>query len=402
MKIVVFGHPAYMGSPSMNGFVAMVSEGMRARGHDVELWRPEGFVRRLGMGPRSRKYLGYVDQFILFPWQARARLRRMAAPPLVVLGDHALGMWMSFLAEYPHVIHSHDFNPLRELAGDFPSRQLSWSGKLYQSLIRNGFGRGRMFIAVSQATARDLVRFYPGDAPPCEVVYNGLSYPFGPMDTATAVATLKKEVEEPVVPGMLLHIGGNQWYKNRAGVLALYAAYCRATPAASIRPLWMMGPQAPDAEMLAAAAQAEAAGGNVRWLVGLSTQAIHAAYALAAVFVFPSLEEGFGWPIIEAMACGTPVLTTDRAPMSEIAGGVATLIERMPEGDAAAWAARHAAVLADMAAWTAPMRQAYAASALAHAAKFSADHALDEYERIYRNVAEVHGHAPADLPARAV
>lgn len=77
MKIVVFGHPAYFGSPSMNGFVTMVADGMRARGHDVELWRPEGLVRRLGIGPRSRKWLGYIDQFVLFPLSATMRLRHM-------------------------------------------------------------------------------------------------------------------------------------------------------------------------------------------------------------------------------------------------------------------------------------------------------------------------------------
>jgi len=394
VKIVVFGHPAYFGSPSMNGFVTMVADGMRARGHDVELWRPEGLVRRLGIGPRSRKWLGYIDQFVLFPLSATMRLRQMQGAPLVVLGDHALGMWMSFLWRWPHVIHSHDFNPQRELAGDFPSRRLRWTGRLYQSLIRRGFGRGNAFIAVSQATARDLARFHPGPPPRCDVVYNGLNYPFAPMAAQQALATLRRSVPEPVAPGMLLHIGGNQWYKNRLGVLALYLAYCRIT--AQPRVLWMLGPVQPEPAMLQLAAQAAQAGGEVRWLVGLPTEAVHAAYALAAVFLFPSLEEGFGWPIIEAMACGTPVLTTDRAPMNEIGGDVATLIERMPESgehDRQAWATRHAPVLADMAAWSPSMRARHAQRAIAHAAGFSADSALNAYEKIYRDVLQAHARA---------
>lgn len=388
MKIVVFGHPAYLGSPSMNGFVTMVAEGMRARGHDVELWRPEGVVRRLAIGPRSRKWLGYVDQYVLFPMRAAARLRRMPGQPLVVLGDHALGMWMSFLWKRPHVIHSHDFNPQRELAGDFPSRHLSVTGRLYQTLIRRGFGRGRAFIAISQATARDLARFYPGPMPRCDVVYNGIMYPFVPMEESVALAKLRQAVPEPVAPGMLLHIGGNQWYKNRAGVLALYAAYCRLTPAP--RPLWMLGPQEPDDDMLAVAEQARRAGGEVRWLVGLSNEVIHAAYAVAAVFLFPSLEEGFGLPIAEAMACGTPVITTNLVPMSEVGGDVATLIERMPEDGRDAWAARNAPVLAEMVAWPAAERQRYAARAVAHAAWFSPERALNQYERIYQDVLQAH------------
>jgi glycosyltransferase involved in cell wall biosynthesis len=98
---------------------------------------------------------------------------------------------------------------------------------------------------------------------------------------------------------MLLHIGGNQWYKKRLGVLALYLAYCRI---AQPRVLWMLGPVQPEPAMQQLAAQAAQAGGEVRWLVGLPTEAVHAAYALAAVFLFPSLEEGFAgrssrrWP----------------------------------------------------------------------------------------------------------
>lgn len=397
MKIIVFGHPAYMGSPSMNGFATMVADGMRSRGHDVELWRPEGFVRRLGFGARTRKWFGYVDQYLVFPVVASVRLQRVGPQALVVLGDHALGMWMPFLCRRPHVIHSHDFNPQRELAGDFPSRRLTWSGRLYQWLIRKGFGLGKTFIAVSHATARDLVRFHPGPPPHCEVVYNGLNYPYRPLDEALALDTLQRLIAPPVVPGMLLHVGGSQWYKNRLGVLSLYLAYCRLV--AAPRPLWMIGTE-PTAEMRSLASSAAQVGGDVRWLVGLPTEAVHAAYALAAVFVFPSLEEGFGWPIIEAMACGTPVLTTDRAPMSEISGGVARLIERMPENDRDGWATRHAPVLAEMASWPASTRQAVVARGLAHAAGFSAQHALDQYERIYRDVLQEHIGTQVPQPAR--
>lgn len=390
VKIIVFGHPAYFGSSSMNSFVTMVADGMRARGHDVELWRPDAWLLRLSFGARSRKWFGYVDQYLVFPVVALVRLQRVGPQALVVLGDHALGMWMPFLCRRPHVIHSHDFNPQRDLAGDFPSRRLTWSGRLYQRLIRRGFGLGRTFIAVSQATARDLSRFHPGPPPRCEVVYNGLNYPYRPLDEAQALDTLQRLIAPHLVssiaPGILLHVGGSQWYKNRLGVLSLYLAYCRLVGAP--RPLWMIGNE-PTAEMRSLASSAAQVGGDVRWLVGLPTEAVHAAYTVAAVFLFPSLEEGFGWPIIEAMACGTPVLTTDRAPMSEIAGGAARLIERMPENDREAWATRHAPVLAEMASWPISTRQAVAERGLAHAAGFSAERALDQYERIYRDVLQL-------------
>jgi hypothetical protein len=76
--------------------------------------------------------------------------------------------------------------------------------------------------------------------------------------------------------------------------------------------------------------------------------------------------------------------------MSEIGGGVARLIERMPEHDRDGWAMRHAPVLAEMAAWPASQRNTVAWRGFAHAAGFSAEHALDQYERIYRDVLQTH------------
>ncbi len=383
MKIILLGHPTFFGSHSMDRFAGMIAEGMRERGHDVELWTPSPLLSRLAVGRRSLKWLGYVDQYMVFMLRLMWRLRSVGPDTLFVLADHALGMWMPLVRRRPHVIHSHDFTALREYVGDFPSMRTSPTGRVYQALIWRGFRLGRTFVAVSRKTAADLVRFCPGEPPDCRVVYNGLNYPFRPLAPGDAIDRLRRAGCDEPAPGMLLHVGGNQWYKNRTGVLALYFAYCRIVPAP--RPLWMIG-AAPTDAMLADAARAAEHGGTVRWLSGLDTEAVHAAYALAQVLVFPSLEEGFGWPIIEAMACGALVLTTNRAPMNEVAGAAAELIEPMDSREIEPWARRNAPVLAAMAGWSAQRRDHAVARALAHAAQFSADRALDQYERIYLDV----------------
>ena len=55
------------------------------------------------------------------------------------------------------------------------------------------------------------------------------------------------------------------------------------------------------------------------------------AYVGASLFLFPSLAEGFGWPIAEAMASGCPVITTNKRPMTEVTKGTGRLIEKMPK-----------------------------------------------------------------------
>lgn len=381
MRIVVLGHPRYFGSHSMDRFAAMVAQGMADRGHEVALWTPEPMLRRFAVGRASRKWLGYLDQYLLFPLLVRWRLRGDRTGTLVVLADHALAIWLHFLRGYPHVIHSHDFTAQRALAGELPQMELHRVTRLYQRMIRASLSLGRHFIAVSRKTAEDLARFHGGGAYRCSVVYNGLNYPYGPLDAATALVRLRRAGHDGLAAGALLHVGGNDWYKNRHGVLALYLAYCGLvdTP----RPLWMVG-AAPTDALRSLGAQAEAAGGQVCWLAGLDTECVHAAYALASVLLFPSQAEGFGWPIIEAMACGTPVLTVDRDPMREVAGGAAQLVPPTDDADAPGWAALHAPALERMLAWTPAERDQAVQRSLRRAARFSASEALDQYERQYQ------------------
>jgi glycosyltransferase involved in cell wall biosynthesis len=70
---------------------------------------------------------------------------------------------------------------------------------------------------------------------------------------------------------------------------------------------------------------------DIHWLSGIDDEHVAHAYSGAAVFLFPSLGEGFGWPIAEAMASGCPVVTTDEAPMTEVAGEAGFLIPRRPQ-----------------------------------------------------------------------
>jgi glycosyltransferase involved in cell wall biosynthesis len=104
-----------------------------------------------------------------------------------------------------------------------------------------------------------------------------------------------------------------------------------------------------------------------------------ALYNLARVVAFPSLYEGFGLPILEGMACGTPVLTSNRSAMAELAGGAAVLVD--PESpDALADGLDR--LLGDDA-----LREHLGAAGLARAAEFSWARTADETVRIYERIA---------------
>jgi glycosyltransferase involved in cell wall biosynthesis len=380
MNIVLFVHPEFVESQSMPRFSGLIADGMRARGHRVDEWTAKALFFKLPLPKPFKRWLGYIDQFIVFPVQLRWRIRGLARNSLLVFSDQALGPWIPRAAARPHVIHVHDLLALRSALGEFRQNPTGWTGRRYQALIRRGFGHGHCFISVSENTRNELHRFLPRTHELSEVVYNGLNFPFRPMSEAQCMVALASARLTLPVGGFLLHVGGNQWYKNREGVLEIYQAYVLRTK--HPLPLWMIGP-APTAAMknLAQPLVGKAA---VCFLTGLSNEQVCAAYSAARLLLFPSLAEGFGWPIAEAMACACLVVTTDAPPMTEVGGDAALYIAPRPEGLAADWAAESAARVVQVLGLPQAQVQERKQAGLRQVVQFDTGRTLDAYERIYQ------------------
>ncbi len=388
MHLTFFTHPDFLGHQSMPRFAKMLTDGLEKRGHQVETWSPNPRFYNLPVPKAFKKWLGYLDQYLVFPAQTRKKLKAKKQDTLFVLTDHALGPWLPLVAHRAHVVHCHDFLAQQSALGLIPENPTSNTGKQYQAYIRRGYSKGKNFISVSKKTQQDLHHFVDPSAIRSDVVYNGLNQSFNAIDPAIARMEMSAQTGLNLEKGYILHIGGNQWYKNRSGVIEIYDAWRNISK--SSLPLLLIG-ESPDEKLNVRISQS-AYQATIHSFNQIKDNLISAAYSGASVFLFPSLAEGFGWPIAEAMACGCPVITTNEAPMTEVAGNAGFLIPRQPkdEKNMKSWAQNAAKTLEGIIALPTSERLSAILAGIENAKRFNADLALDRIEQIYQSILQKH------------
>jgi glycosyltransferase involved in cell wall biosynthesis len=327
MKILLVANYIPDGQQSMQRYAALLEHGLTRAGHEVRVVRPTPRAGRAGLPRRTAKWAGYVDKFVLFAHEFR---KALPWADIVHICDHSNAVYMKYVGSRPHVVTCHDLLAVRSALGEIPEHRTRWSGRRLQRMIVDGLARARNIVCVSDATRAEVLRILPSAERRVTRVYNALNYPYRPMDsenTLRHLRTMEILVDQP----FLLHVGGNQWYKNRAGVLAIFAHIRARRPDLS---LIMVGK--PWTTEMRRIAMSHDLDGSALEITGASEEDLRALYSRAEALLFPSLQEGFGWPIAEALACGCPVVTSNRAPMTEVGGDMATYIDPLDHEAAAA------------------------------------------------------------------
>lgn len=369
-------------------FRAMLADGFSEMGHDVETWSPSPVFARLV--PRYKysgfsKYLGYLDKLVLFPRQIRARIARARAsgrlPGIVHIVDQANAVYGPSFAGLPLMVTCHDLLQVRSSLGEFPAHTLPRRARSYQRWILRSLTGIPITVCSSQKTLADFLRLTGLPVERTRVISNGLNYPFAPLSRPDAQALLNPLFAQQGIAssaddarGFILNVGGGQWYKNRPALLKIYKAL-RGMIAPAPRLVMVGKPLSPDDQRLA---NELGLGADLLHLSNITGKHLEAAYSAAEALIFPSLEEGFGWPVAEAQACGCAVFTTNRPPMTEVGGNGAEYIDpAFPDG-AAATIAR---------AW--PGRRAIGLRGLARAAVWEPRLMLESYLELYAEMAGV-------------
>lgn len=384
MRLILFTHPSFLGSQSMPRYATMLEKGMVGKGHTVDVWTAKARFYNLPLKGGFKKWLGYIDQYVLFPLEVQFKLKKVAKNTLFVFADQALGPWVPLVNDRPHVVHCHDFLALKSALGTVPENPTSSTGKIYQNFIRNGFSKGKFFISISNKTQQDLKSFHKGDIVDSVVCYNGMNRHFEQLDKEVSRSVLGHQLQLDLTKGYILHVGGNQYYKNRKGVIEIYSAW-RETSQLDL-PLILIG--ATPSNELKKAYQNSSFTKDIHFIVGLSDDFINVAYSGASCLVFPSLDEGFGWPIAEALASGCLVITTDAAPMTEVVGEAGFLIPRRPLHLelVADWAMKGAVQISKILELSDEERLLWLNLGLEQVKNFNTESSLDKIEQFYQVV----------------
>ena len=304
------------------GIARYIIEIARSIGYQAECQLSLAMHSHSGLTWPSRSVREWV---IRIPQRGRAleAIFRHAALPLAAQRCGADVLWQPSFATPQHspcpmTVTVHDLAHER-----FPDLMTNERLRYTQHVIKNAVQYSRKIIAVSQATADDLNQYYSIEKDRIHVVHHGVSEAFRPINDAEILQRIRSRYRIP--ERYFLFVGTLERRKNIPHLIRSYAK-------------WISGKSKPQALVISGRPDNDYAEicqtirdlqieEHVHLLSYTVDTDLPLLYAGADAFVYPSIYEGFGLPVLEAMACGTPVICANTGSLPEIAAGHAMLID---------------------------------------------------------------------------
>ena len=333
------------------------------------------FAARSGGGTRFAKADRLLNRFVDYP----AVIRGLRSDfDLFHIVDHSYAHLVHALPANRTCVTCHDLETFRCLLE--PAREpRSALFRIMTRRILSGLGRAAMIACDSQATRDELLRWRIADEARATVIHAGVSAVFSPTADALADAEAARMLGPAAgAVSELLHVGMPVARKRIDLLLRVFSALRPRWPA--LRLVRVGGPFTAQQRNLATELGVDEA---ITILPRVSDAVLAAVYRRAALVLMPSDTEGFGLPLLEAMACGTPVLASAIAALREVAGEAA---EYAPAGNVEAWTMAAERLLRerqiDALSWSARGRRAGGRAAL-----FSWDESAARTVALYRALA---------------
>jgi glycosyltransferase involved in cell wall biosynthesis len=303
---------------SMWLYARKLGESLGRRGVDVHHVCPGPLLPRaaLRIGVLSRLD-SLAGRFLVYP-----RLARGIDADVFHVVDHSQAHLLDHIEPSRTVVTCHDLILLLLDAGRIATDHRD---RIAAAIFRRSVGSLRYaarVVAVSERTRRDAVELLGVDPRRIEVIPPGLNHPFAPRRGLRDATRGRYGLRRAAV----LHVGHADFYKNVEGCLRVLA---RVRAAGIDAELVRVGEPLRPAQRHLASRLGLA--DHVRELGRLDADALAAMYVAADVLLFPSLYEGFGWPPLEAMASGLPVVCSNAGALPEVVADAARLADPLDE-----------------------------------------------------------------------
>jgi glycosyltransferase involved in cell wall biosynthesis len=204
---------------------------------------------------------------------------------------------------------------------EFSKRLLGERWSIYKT--RKTLERATKVVAVSENTAKDLCDFYQVPPEKVRVIYNGIGEELCSTPSSESLKSVRARYAIPS-GDYILYVGGSDSRKNLERLFEAFSILLK-----KIKPLTLVltGGMGRGGKEIYGRISALGLERHVVLTGHLPTQELRLLYSGARLFAYPSLYEGFGIPVLEAMACGVPVMTSDTSSLPEVAGNAACLID---------------------------------------------------------------------------
>jgi len=325
VKIILISNYPPDKQESMKLFAGMLHKGFTDAGIESETWLPTIFFGHLAKNTNRGlgKWLGYLDKWILFPVILKGRLLKIKfnnAHVAFHICDHSNAPYLAYLPKAKSAITCHDVLAIRGALGFEDAHcEASMFGLILQKWILKNLVRADKLATVSALTYQqlaDLNNGFVNHSRNWQIIHNAFNQDFHPVIKPVyeiqmlAMGFVKSQP-------FLLHLGSSLERKNRKllvkmlielgdhwdGIVCFAGDPIDADLESYINELGLQN--------------------KVKSIVKPPHQNLLALYSSCDAFIFPSFSEGFGWPIIEAQACGAPVIASNIEPMPEVSGGAA-------------------------------------------------------------------------------
>lgn len=325
MRIILIGNYALDKQESMKRFTSMLENGFNSRGINTEIWEPTVYFGSVFKNTTSGlgKWFGYIDKWLLYPMILKVRLLKKSNKDINTrfhICDHSNAPYLKSLPLARTAITCHDVLAIRGALGHADAYcPASGMGKILQEWILKNLISAQNLAAVSHFTLNQLKDLSPSSINNHKnwmIIHNAFNADFKPMEASPSKRLLEEmglNYNEPFI----LHVGSSLERKNRKLLLHM---------AVALEDKWQgkicFAGKGLDAQLLNLVHELNLQD-RVISVIRPSHEGLLALYSTCEAFIFPSLSEGFGWPLIEAQACGAPVIASSLEPMPEVSNNTA-------------------------------------------------------------------------------